>query len=75
MPRINENLEINVVDGKAVITIDLKHPGEASKSGKSRVIASSYGNIDIPGTDIKLGLNCYELNGKKKGFVVPDPIR
>ena len=31
-----------------------------SSSGKSLVIASTRGNISIPGTKMKLGLNLYE---------------
>lgn len=44
---------------KAVITVDLSRPGKTSGSGKSLVIASTEGNVLIPGTDIWLGLNVY----------------
>lgn len=56
-----QNIQIELRDGKAVITIDLKAPGAISKSGKSTVIASTHGNVTIPGADgIKLGVNCYK---------------
>jgi len=56
-----KNIQIEVKNSKAVITIDLKALGVMSKSGKSTVIASTHGNITIPGTDnIKLGVNCYK---------------
>ena len=44
---------------KAVITIDLSRPGKTSWSGESLVIASTVGNVLIPGTDIWLGLYVY----------------
>jgi hypothetical protein len=44
---------------KALITIDLSHPGKTSSSGKSLVLASTEGNTLIPGTDIWIGINVY----------------
>ncbi len=42
------------------LTIDLQNEGEESKSGKSQVIATTKGNIDVPGCKgMKIGLNCY----------------
>jgi len=42
------------------ITVDLGTEYGISKSGKSRVIATSEGNQKIEGTeDIKIGLNIY----------------
>ncbi len=43
-------------DGKVVITIT-PSGGVVSKSGKSRVIATTSGFVGIPGTEYKLGLN------------------
>ena len=54
-----KNIQIEVRDSKAVITIDLKAEQGASKTGKSLVIGTTEGNVTIPGTDIKLGVNCY----------------
>jgi hypothetical protein len=53
-----------VKDGKAIITIDLAHRGRPSSSGKSIIVASTGGNIAIPGTQVVLGLNAYVKNGK-----------
>ena len=51
---------LEVKDGKAILTIDLKNNGGPSKSGKSVVIATSGGNIEIPNSGgAKLGLNVY----------------
>jgi len=46
--------------GKLILAIELKTEGALSKSGKSMVIASTRGNIGIPGTDLKLGVNLYK---------------
>ncbi len=56
-----DNIEIEVKDNKAVITIDLSKDFGPSKSGKTIVVATTRGNVAIPGSeDIKLGLNCYK---------------
>jgi hypothetical protein len=42
------------------IEIDLKHRGEKSSTGKTIRIASTKGNVAVPGSpEIKLGLNVY----------------
>ncbi len=56
---LGENISIEVKDGKAIITIDLKHRGGDSGSGKSVKVASTGGNQVIPGTNVVLGLNAY----------------
>lgn len=56
---IGENIQIEVKDGKAIITIDLEHRGNVSGSGKSVIVASTRGNVPIPGTTVILGLNAY----------------
>ena len=42
-----------------VLVLDLSRPPELSKSGKSEVLASTHGNLRIPGMDVTIGLNCY----------------
>jgi hypothetical protein len=56
---IGQNIKIEVKDGKALITIDLSHRGGLSSSGKSVIVATTSGNITIPGTEVVLGLNAY----------------
>ena len=56
---IGQNIQLEVKDGKAIITIDLAHRGGLSSSGKSIIVASTGGNVPIPGTDVILGLNAY----------------
>ena len=57
-----DNIQIEVKDNKAVITIDLSKDFGPSKSGKTIVVATTRGNVPIPGAEsIKLGLNCYNI--------------
>jgi hypothetical protein len=50
-----------VVDGtKLVITVDLAKDFGESKSGKSITIASTKGNVSVPGgEEVKIGVNVY----------------
>jgi hypothetical protein len=49
-----------VRDGDSVfIRIDLTQDLGPSKSGKTNMIASTQGNRNVPGTDVKIGVNCY----------------
>jgi hypothetical protein len=57
--QLGENVQVEVKDGKAIITIDLTHRGKPSSSGKSIIVASTGGNQVIPGTQVVLGLNAY----------------
>lgn len=45
--------------GTLIITINPEVKGRDSASGKSTVIASTEGNVSVPGTDLTLGLNLY----------------
>jgi hypothetical protein len=65
MAEIGTNISIEVKGDKAIITIDLSHRGGLSSSGKSVIVASTGGNVPIPGTNVILGLNAYiKANGK-----------
>jgi len=56
-----ENVTLKVEGSKLVITVDLAKQAGASKSGKSIVIGTSGGNVDVPGhPGVKLGLNVYK---------------
>jgi hypothetical protein len=49
------------IDGKKLmIEIDLSKSFGASGSGKSEIVASTQGNIDLGVDGIKLGINCYK---------------
>jgi len=55
------NIKMEVVDGVLVLKIDLNKDLGRSKSGKSTLVASTYGNVSVPGyPNIKLGVNCYK---------------
>ena len=54
-----ENMEMEVVDGVLQITVILSKDLGLSKSGKTRIIATSRGNAKIPGSDATIGLNIY----------------
>ena len=57
MENLIGNIQYEMKDGKLVLEIDTTGNGEPSKSGKSLVKASTRGNVGIPGTSLKLGLN------------------
>lgn len=61
-----DNVQIELKDNKAIITIDLSKEFGSSKSGKTIVVATTRGNIPIPGAEnFRLGLNCYRYPEKK----------
>ncbi len=49
---IGENIQIEIKDGKAILTIDLEHRGNVSASGKSVIVATTRGNVPIPGSTV-----------------------
>jgi len=60
------NVEVKTEHGKLVITVDLAQEQGPSSSGKSIIIATTEGNVDVPGAaDVKFGLNVYR---KKERF-------
>jgi hypothetical protein len=61
---VGENVEFSVEKDTLVIRVKLKARGRPSKkTGKTIVIASTCGNPQIAGTDLKFNLNVYR---KKK---------
>ena len=61
-----KNIELKVEHGKLIITVDLSQELGPSASGKSVMIATTEGNVDVPGaSDVKMGLNVYK---KKERF-------
>lgn len=55
-----ENIRMEVQDNTLVITVDLSKAYGLSGSGKSVIVASTGGNVAVPGRDeVKLGLNVY----------------
>ena len=56
-----ENIKIAVQGTTLVVTIDASKDLGASKSGKTRLVASTQGNqkVSIGGRDLFLGINVY----------------
>ena len=54
------NVVVGVKKGIKTITVDLTKKGMPSKSKKSTVIASTYGNVTMPELGITIGLNIFK---------------
>ena len=55
-----KNVELKVEQGKLIVTVDLTKELGPSSSGKSVMIATTEGNVDVPGAPhVKIGLNLY----------------
>lgn len=52
-----------IKNGKLIVTIDVKNPPLPSKTGKSLVVASTFGNLPttalVNGKPVIIGLNAY----------------
>lgn len=54
------NVKTRIEKEKLIIEVDLSQEFGLSSSGKSVVVASTQGNIALPGReDVKVGLNVY----------------
>jgi hypothetical protein len=55
-----KNIEMNVAGDVLTIKVDLSKTFGKSGSGKSTIIASTEGNVSVPGKEeVKIGLNVY----------------
>jgi hypothetical protein len=57
---LGKNVLGKIEGDRLILTIDLTQNFGPSSSGKSTIIATTSGNVAIPGTDAKLGLNLYK---------------
>ncbi|MCZ6800121.1 MAG: hypothetical protein O7F12_06495 [Nitrospirae bacterium] len=55
-----KNVDLTVEGTTLTIKIDLSKEFGPSSSGKTIIIASSEGNVTIPGREEKIGLNVYK---------------
>jgi hypothetical protein len=56
-----QNLNVEVKGTIMTLTIDLSKIQGVSKSGKSHIIASTSGNVSVPGhPEVKMGVNIYK---------------
>jgi hypothetical protein len=54
-----KNVEMTVEGNTLSIKVDLSKDFGRSKSGKTVIVASTEGNVSVPGRKEKLGLNVY----------------
>ena len=54
-----KNVEMKVEGTILTITVDLSKEFGPSSSGKTIILASTEGNVTIPGREEKVGLNVY----------------
>ena len=59
MEQLTPTVFVDVTDKEVVIKLDISGPGFTSKSGKSKVYATTSGNKSIQGGFV-LGLNLYK---------------
>ncbi|MBA2395514.1 MAG: hypothetical protein H0V70_22515 [Ktedonobacteraceae bacterium] len=60
-----KNIEMSVDGNKLIIMVDLDQEFGLSSSGKSITVASTEGNVSVPGREeIKIGLNIYRPKPK-----------
>jgi hypothetical protein len=55
-----KNVEMTVEEDTLIIKVDLSKDFGPSKSGKTIIVASTEGNVSVPGRDEKMGLNIYK---------------
>ena len=58
------NINYSAKKGIMTITVDLTKDGVPSKSGKSNVIASTYGNVYVADLGVTMGINIYRKVGE-----------
>ena len=62
-----KNVEMTVEHGTLLIKVDLTKELGPSASGKSVIIATTEGNMDVPGApQVKIGLNVYRKKERLK---------
>jgi hypothetical protein len=58
-----QNVSMSVEKNELVIRVRLDKDLGLSTSGKSRIVATTSGNVSVPGSeDVKVGLNVYRPN-------------
>jgi len=55
-----KNVEMQVDGHILTIKVDLTKEFGPSSSGKTIIVATTEGNVDVPGSEVKVGLNCYK---------------
>jgi hypothetical protein len=60
-----QNVEMSVKANVLTIKVDLSKDFGLSKSGKTMMIASTQGNVEVKGTPARVGLNIYKYPAGK----------
>ncbi len=55
-----KNVDLSVAGNILTIKVDLVKEFGPSASGKTTIIATTEGNVSVPGRDEKIGLNIYK---------------
>lgn len=56
-----KNIDMKVVKNILTITVDLSQDHGKSGSGKTTIIATTAGNVKVPGHEAaSIGINCYK---------------
>ena len=55
-----KNVDLKVEGSLLTITVDLSKDFGPSSSGKTTIIATTEGNVNVPERDEKIGLNVYK---------------
>ncbi len=65
MKELGKNIEFKVEGKKLTLVIDLEQEQGQSASGKSTIVATTSGNVKVPGAEgVTLGFNAYRPNQK-----------
>jgi len=65
---VGDNVKVEVEGSKMYLTIDLEQDFGLSKSGKSRVVASTRGTLPVPAnSEYKMGINVFRPVREKRG--------
>jgi len=63
-----KNVKLDVNDNILSIEVDLSEEVGRSRSGKSVLVATSQGNVQIPGREETISLNVYKQESGGVGF-------
>ena len=60
-----QNIKMSQKGNILTVEIDISQRGNVSSSGKSILVASTGGNVSVPGAEpVKIGINCYVPKGE-----------
>ncbi|MGD9852699.1 MAG: hypothetical protein AB7T38_15685 [Nitrospirales bacterium] len=59
-----KNVDLKIEGMILTIKVDLSKDFGPSSSGKTTIIATTEGNVSVPGREEKIGLNIYKKKGE-----------